>query len=221
MNTIGWVYADLYNWELALEYDRLAVEESRSYGEPEMIRNSGLNLGDALLATGDITTAAVVLEQVERECDAPGTWGGEWMKWRYIQHLNASLGELRVAQSRVEEATVYAERCIDAAERTESPRNVVKGLRVRTRSRLATGDVDAAAADIERALPLARDVANPPQLWKTLALLADVREAQGRSDDAAAARKDALAVVEAVAASLREPGLAETLLAAAEVRALG
>ena len=221
LNTIGWLYGDLHSWDLAFEYDQLAVEESRAYGEPEMIRNSELNLADHRLARAEIEDAARILEQVERDCETPGTWGGEWMKWRYTQHLHASLGEVRLAQGRVDEAISHADRCIRAAEEKESPRNIVKGLRVRARARLAQGDVDAAALDIERALSVARDVGNPPQLWKTLALLADVREAQGRSVDAAASRKDALAVVQDVAASLKEPGLAETLLASDEVQALG
>ena len=221
LNTLGWVYGDLCNRELAFEYDRLAVEESRAYGEPEMIRNSELNLGDLYLATGDVEAAAHVLEGVERDCEAPGTWGGEWMKWRYVQHLHASMGDLRLREGLIDEALGYADRCIEAAELKDSPRNVVKGLRVRARARLALGDPNAAAADIERALGIARDVANPPQLWQTLAVLARVRAAQDHPEEAVAAQAEARSVIAAVAAGLRDPVLRETLLATAEIHAFG
>lgn len=211
LNTLGWVYADLCNWELALEYNRRGTEESRLAGDPEIIRNAELNLGDCHLALGELDEAARRLEQVERETAQSGAWGEDWMKWRYRQHLLASLGELRLEQGRVDEAEELALSCLEAAQASESKRNVVKGLRLQADVLLAQGAPAEAEAAAARALEVAREVGNPAQIWKTLRTLGLARE------DGDAALTEAVATIEGMAAGLSDRTLADTLLASAQL----
>jgi class 3 adenylate cyclase/tetratricopeptide (TPR) repeat protein len=220
LNTLGWVYMDLCNWERAIQYNAEAAVESRVVGDLEIIRNAELNLGDCYLALGQFDDAQRILETVEREARRQGTWGETWMKWRYTQHLHASLADLWLARGDPARALEYADACLAVAEATSSRRNIVKGRRARGEALLAQGRLDEAEADLETALRVAREVGNPAQLWKTLAALARLRQAQGRPDDAVAAHQEALVTIEGMAASLSDPALRDTLLASPQVAAL-
>jgi len=217
LNTIGWLHCDLYDLDTAIRRNELAVAVARDVNDPEMSRNSELNLADALRMSGRIDEAVDLYERVERACETPGTWGGEWMKWRYRQHLHASLGESRFIQGKLDEARLYADRCVEAAEASRSPRNVVKGRRLRAKIALERSDLDEARGEVELALALGRDVGNPRQLWETLELAAHVYERAGRRDASEQAKEEFTGVVEGVADELRDAEMASTLRAAADV----
>src|SRR5499426_2538505 len=95
LNTLGWVHGELYNLEAAIRYNREGADASYKVGDPEIIRNAEINLGDDYLLLGDIEQAQQYLEKVYHDTQQQGKWGEEWMKWRYAQHLYHSLGELR------------------------------------------------------------------------------------------------------------------------------
>ncbi|HTG46278.1 MAG TPA: adenylate/guanylate cyclase domain-containing protein [Actinomycetota bacterium] len=220
LNTFGWVYIDLCNWELALDHNGRGAEASREFGDPEIIRNAELNLADCHLATGELEEAERLLEGVQEASRASGTWGEEWMKWRYSQHTDASLAELRLAQGDLSRARHHADRCIAAAEATDSKRNVVKGRRASARIALREGRLDDADRELARAAEIARAIGNPAQLWTTLAALGDLRDAQGRVDEARAARREAIDVIDRVAANLADPGIRDTFLRSPQVTAI-
>lgn len=115
-----------------------------------------------------------------------------------------SCGELWLARGDLDRALAYAERCIVAADASESKRNITKGRRLRGKVLAALGRDADAAADL--ALEFARGVGNPAQIWQTLAALDRPAEA--------------LEVIEGVAEGLADPGLRDTLLASAQVAAL-
>ena len=220
LNTLGWVYMDLCNWDLALDYNGRSAAEARALGDPEVIRNSELNLADCHLALGRLDEAQRYLETVERESQRQGTWGETWMKWRYTQHLHASLGELWLARGDPAKAIECADACLAVAEATTSRRNIVKGQRLKGEALLAQDRPSEAEAELEQSLAVARYVGNPAQLRLTLAALGRLRRAQGREEDAAAAYHEAIAVVERVAAGLSDSTLRETLLASPQISSL-
>jgi tetratricopeptide (TPR) repeat protein len=189
-------------------------------GDPEIYRNAELNLADCYLALGQLDDAQLLLETVERESKTRIGWGEVWMKWRYTQHLNASLSELWLARADPGKAIDYADACLTAAESTSSRRNIVKGRRLEGEAWLAQGKLEDAEIDLEEALRVAREVGNPAQLRLTLAALGRLRRAQGRDEDATAAYQEAIAVVERVAAGLSDPALRETLLESPQVLSL-
>ena len=206
LNTLGWAYMDLCNWELAVQYNQQGAEESYPTGDPEIIRNAELNLADCYLVRGDLDEAQRVLESVEEGSLRSGGWGEDFMKWRYTQHMNVGLGELWLARGDVEKALHYADECLRGAEASESKRNITKGRRLRGKALQTLGRSDEAAADLELALRAAREVGNPAQIWQTL-------DALGRPTEAFEA-------IEGVAAGLADPGLRNTLLASPQVAAI-
>lgn len=167
LNTLGWVYGEIYNLEAAIRYNREGAEASYKVGDPEIIRNAKINLGDDYLLLGDLEQAQSYLEQVYRATQQGGRWGEEWMKWRYSQRLYHSLGELWLTKGNAAQALEFAEECLKLAEPTLSRKNLVKGWRLKGQALLAQGQGEQAETALSHALTIAREIGNPPQLWKT------------------------------------------------------
>jgi class 3 adenylate cyclase/tetratricopeptide (TPR) repeat protein len=206
LNTLGWAHIDLCDWRQAVEYNLQGSEESRAVGDPEIIRNAEINLGDCYLGLGELDEAKKWLERVETEAAQMGAWGEDWMKWRYTQHLHASLAELWLAYGEPERALPYADACIARAEVTFSKRNITKGRRARGKALLALGEREEGERELETALAAAREVGHPAQLRETL-------EGLGRP-------REALEVAQAVAASLSDQELRDRFLASPQVTRL-
>jgi tetratricopeptide (TPR) repeat protein len=178
LNTLGWVHGELYNLEAAIRYNREGVETSYTIGDPEMIRNAEINLGDDYLLLGELEQAQHYLEKVYRATQQRGKWGEEWMKWRYSQHLYHSLGELWLIKGDAVQALEFAEECLKLAEPTLSRKNLVKGWRLKGQALLAQRQGEAAEEALSRALTVAQEIGNPPQLWKTYQALGALYEWQ-------------------------------------------
>ncbi len=213
MNSIGWVYHELGDYERALEWNRRGVEEAVAAGfpDPECESNARLNVGDSLLALGRLDEAEEQFAHVERIVRDPRPHD-RWVLWSYAQHLCHSYGELCLARRQYDKALSYADECIERAEATGRRKNVVKGRRLRGQTLLATVDLTGAEPDLLAALEIAKEIGNPPQLWKAYAALGDLREGQGNVEDARAAYRDGLSVIEQTAAALTDAALRTTFL---------
>jgi class 3 adenylate cyclase/tetratricopeptide (TPR) repeat protein len=218
LNTLGWVYGEIYNLEAAIRYNREGAEASYKVGDPEIIRNAEINLGDDYLLLGDLEQAQSYLEQVYRAIQQGGRWGEEWMKWRYSQHLYHSLGELGLAKGDAAQALEFAEECLKLAEPTMSRKNLVKGWRLKGQALLAHGQGEQAQEALSRALTLAREIVNPPQLWKTYQALGALYESQADLGRARVAYQSAIDVIDRVAERLQDQELQRTFLAARPVQ---
>jgi tetratricopeptide (TPR) repeat protein len=220
MNSLGWVYEEIYNLEAAIQYNREGAEASYTAGDPEIIRNAEINLGDDYLLLGDLEQAQYYLEKVYRAIQQRGQWGEEWMKWRYSQHLYHSLGELWLIKGDAAQALEFAEECLKLAEPTMSRKNLVKGWRLKGQALLALGRGEQAVAALSRALTVAREIGNPPQLWKTYQALGALYEWQADPGGARTAYRSAIEVIEEVAARLQDQELRRTFLQARPVQEL-
>ena len=142
------------------------------------------------------------------------------MLWRLAQHLAHSYGELWLARGDLAQAMACADDCLRRATSSDSKKNIVKARRLRGQVLLARGEIDAAEAELGRALDVARQIGNPPQLWKTLVAIGDTRQARGDATAALQAFREALSIVEGVAARLDDGGLRQILLGSAHVEAI-
>jgi tetratricopeptide (TPR) repeat protein len=220
LNSLGWVYGELYNLEAAIRDHRDGAEASSMVGDPEIIRNAEINLGDDYLLLGDLEQAQRYLAKVYRDTQQRGQWGKEWAKWRYAQHLYHSLGELWLAKGDAAQALACAEECLKLAEPTMSRKNLVKGWRLKGQALLAQGQGEQAEAALSHALTMAGEIGNPPQRWKTYPALGALYEWQADPGGARAAYRSAMEVIEGVAARLPNQELRRTFLQARPVREL-
>jgi tetratricopeptide (TPR) repeat protein len=221
LNTVGWILAELQDHESAIEWDRRSEETALEINspDPEIESNARLNMGDSLRALGRGEEAEkyyAMVEQVVRNA----TPRERFAIWLYSQHLFHSFGELWLERGNFEKALAYAEECIQLAESTNRPKNVVKGRRLRGQVLLAHGEIDEADQEIEMALAIARGIGNPPQIWKTLVVLGDLRKAQERSKEAFEVYGEALTIIDRVAADLDDEKLRDTFLSSPHIQAI-
>ncbi len=168
LNTLGWVYGELYNLEQAIHYNQEGAEVSYQLGDPEIIRNAEINLGDYYLLLGDIEQAQHYLEKVYRDSQQRGKWGEESMKWRYMQHCCHSLGELWLTKGDAEKALRFAEECLQLAEPTESRKNIVKGWRLQGQAYYMQGRLAEAEVVLQKALDACKRGRQPTAIVEDL-----------------------------------------------------
>ena len=221
LNTVGWVLGELQDHEAAIEWNQRSEETALVINapDPEIESNARLNTGDSLRALGRLDEAEKYYQMVE-EVVRNATPRERFAIWLYSQHLFHSYGELWLERGNYEKALSYADECIDLAESTNRPKNVIKGRRLRGQVLLAQAKPDQADPEIEIALALAKEIGNPPQLWKTLVALGDLRKSQGREGEAKHAYGEGLAVIEGVAAGLDDDSLRDTFLSSPHVVAI-
>jgi tetratricopeptide (TPR) repeat protein len=180
--------------------------------DPEIVRNAVLNLSDIAMVEGDPAKALNLLREVESSCAADATRGAEWMKWRYIQHLWASLSAAHLAVGDPAAALEYADRCLADAARTRSMRYLVRGREERARALAAQGAGDDSIADATEASHLADQIGSPTLRWRSRLTLGDVLGTADRQEDAAAAHAAGLQILEAVSGTLTDSTLRAGLL---------
>jgi tetratricopeptide (TPR) repeat protein len=213
LNTVGWIYGELEDPGRALDWNRESVEIATAPGFPDFDvgMHARVNVGDNLVALGRPEEAEAEFRAVEAVIRDPKPHE-RWMVWRYSQHLFHSYGELWLARGDVERALCYADECLEVAEYNASRKNIIKGRRLRGQVFMAQGRLDEAVQELSAALDIAGEVGNPPQLWKTHAAIGELRWAQGRPEEAHRAYREALSIIEGVAASITDERIRETFL---------
>ena len=221
LNTLGWIYGELQDHQRATDWNERGVQAAVDIVTPDfhLGANARLNLGDSLLALGRLDEAEERFQKVESVVRNPRP-EELFAIWHYSQRLFHSYGELWLARGNNDKALSYADECIELAESSNRPKNVVKGRRLKGQALLAQGNVSEAQAELAAALEIAEEIGNPPQLWKTHAALGKLRSEQGRPDDARNAYERALAVIEGVAAGLTDESLRETFLSSDHVQGI-
>jgi class 3 adenylate cyclase/tetratricopeptide (TPR) repeat protein len=216
LNTLGWIWAEFGDVERAIDFNRRGAEGARKRGDPETVANAELNLSDVHVAQGDLVQAHEIAEGVYRLANDPST--SEWMRWRYSTHLFASMGQIALARGDHAKAREWADRCLEIATRTNAPKNLVKGWRLRSEIALARRQWDDAASALKQALDLARRLGNPTQLWRTYAALARLHEARREPEAARQAAGAAREVLHAVKTGLRDARLRAAFDASAAIQ---
>jgi class 3 adenylate cyclase/tetratricopeptide (TPR) repeat protein len=219
LNTIGWLYSELQDHRQAMAWNARGLEAVQEIVFPnlECENNSRLNLGDNLLALGQLKEAEEQFEKVERVVRNPRPQD-KYMLWRYSQRLFHSYGEVWLDRNKLDKAKAYADECLALAEQSRSQKNIVKARRLRGEIFLERGKLQEAGQELSIALKVAQRVGNPTQLWKTYMVQGDLCEAQGQPDDAGQTYRDALAVIEKVAAGLKNKSLRETFITSKHVQ---
>jgi class 3 adenylate cyclase/tetratricopeptide (TPR) repeat protein len=91
MNTLGWVHAETGELQDAVRFNKQSLEEAKHTGDPEIIHNAQINLGENYLAMNDLAGAKDVLERAWQEVKKPGI---SYTRWRYKTRLFVAMGEL-------------------------------------------------------------------------------------------------------------------------------
>jgi tetratricopeptide (TPR) repeat protein len=221
LNTVGFLYGELQDFERAIVWNTRGFDEAVAVGlpDPEIEGNAALNVGDNLMAMGRSEEAEERFQFVERIYRNPTPFQ-RFMLWRYSQHMLHSYGELWLARGDHAKAIAYADECLELAERSDSPKNVVKGRRLRGQALMTQGKLDEASIELEASVNVARDIGNVGQLWRSLAALGDLRVVQAREGDARDIYRDAMDVIDRIAGGLTEDRLRNTFLSSEAVASI-
>lgn len=221
LNTVGFLYGDLHDYDNALEWNRRGLREATDAGlpDPEVECNAALNIGDNLTALGRLDEAEEHYRWVEAIYRAPSP-EQRFMLWRYSQHMLHSYGELRRLRGELDEALSYADECLELARRTDSPKNVVKARRLRAQVLAARGQIDEAAGEFREGIAIGRDIGNAGQLWRTYEAYGDMLRGAGQDDEAREQYDHALQVIDHIASGLTDEQLKATFVGAEPVRAM-
>jgi len=91
LNTLGWVHAENDEFGDAVRLNKQSLEAALNSGDPEIIHNAQINLGENYLAMSDLSEAKDMLDRVWQEVKKPGI---SYTRWRYKTRLFIAMGEL-------------------------------------------------------------------------------------------------------------------------------
>jgi transcriptional regulator with AAA-type ATPase domain/tetratricopeptide (TPR) repeat protein len=218
LNCRGWLHFELGDLDTAADLNARSAAIGRRRRDDGTLANAEINLGDVLLARGDLAGAAEIFAGVERMAADPAT--SRWMLYRYTNRLWASLGELSLARGDLDGARTRAQQCLEAATRSNARKNLVKGWRLSGEIACAARRWDEAHTALNEALVVAKAIGNPTQLWRTHAALGTYQAQRGENDAAQDAYRAARAVIDAMLAGLATPQLRASLEGLPAVRQL-
>ena len=204
--------------DTAAELNQRSAAIGRRRRDDGTMANAEINLGDVLLAQGDLHAAAELFDGVEHMARDAAT--SPWMRFRYSNRLWASMGELALAQGDLDAARARAQQCLELATRPPRARTWSRAGASPARIAVAARRWDEAHQALNEALVIAKTIGNPTQLWQTYAALGHYHAQRGEKDAARTAYKSARAVIEGILAGLSTPRLRGSLESLAVVRDL-
>ncbi len=219
LNGLGWLHIECEDLERGIAFSNRCTEITRRQYHAvnvEMTSFAEVNIGDAVLATGDLKQAQEILDSVHRTVQNPATT--EWMKWRYSTHLFASLGRLCLSRGDPRRAREFADQCLKIAVPTGSRKYIISAWMLLGAAAFAQGDQADAEKWLRQALKLARAIRHPPQLWRTHLALSQLYAETKRDRLARRQRMAALAVVEKIKRSTTAPDLQNGLESSPRLR---
>ena len=214
-NCRGWIHAEAFDHETALELNREAVVISRETGFLEPEANSRINLGIAATQLGEFDLAR------QSFLDADDLFQrDEWFKWRYRLRLLCAWADLLLKQGDCNGAREKASLGLEAAEQAGARKYCAQSSLLLGRIALTEDKIADAERYLTAAVDHTKDLQAPVMAWKTYAALGDLHRATHRDDEArddyGAARQLLLLMAEQSPEPLRK-----SILASKEARALG
>jgi hypothetical protein len=108
-NTIGWIHAQIQDFDAAMQWNRQGIEAGRQADTPETEANSCINLAQLHIQLGEYPRALEFLRDgqtiLNREDHKP------WLRWRFNMRLKLAMAEYFVATGDPDAAVVSAIVC--------------------------------------------------------------------------------------------------------------
>jgi tetratricopeptide (TPR) repeat protein len=224
LNTLGWLRIESGDFAEGIALSERSYEitgrSSRAgHGtgaeRRAFIRN---NEADAFMGRDDLSAAAEALDEAVHVVQHPPP--SRWLTWRYAIHCYASLGQLALLRGDADQARRFAEQSLEISTETTSRKFESWAWRIKGESATMRHAWSEADESLRRALTIAEDIRQPRHTWLTHLALGRLRAAQGRRDDAHQSFRAAWAIVTALRAKTRDPGLRAGLESAPLIREL-
>jgi len=209
INTIGWLYQELGDFERSHEADRESLEIGRRIKNANVEMSAAINLGLDHLSLGNARRALPHLEDCLTRVEK-FAFGAH--RWRWGMHAGVYIAETLLALGDSAAAAAQAEKALVQARATGSMKYVGKALAMRGEAALQERAWAAAARDLGEAVAIGRDIHHPTLTWQAAHRLALAHAGAGATDEARAACRVAADTIAAVAAAAPEPALRRSFL---------
>lgn len=217
-NTVGWIYREMGLVEQALQWDERACTEPDAYGgicHFKARANSLINLGMDLIVLGKPDQAEDALNRAGNAVNR-----SDYLRWRSDNRLTLAWAELALARGDARHALDLATDALTRATATESAKHIHQAHDLAGRALTTLGRHEEAIGRFEQAISISGEIEYLAGHWRALRHLADSLTQQRHTDLARERVVEAMGVVHAIAARLRNAELRRDFLAAPEVAAL-
>ena len=209
LNTLGWIYHDLSDIELAIRYNNEAIEFARTHQESSAggaVPYTLSNLAMDYLYKNDYENAEKYFKEVINAYEQHRVG---W--WRVQTRVLLGRGEISLAKSDYTQALKFAEDSLAISRKADAKKYIAKGLKLKAETLAKIGNTREAIELMQNALKTAQEVGNPPLLWQVHYSLGDLLEKSG-NPRANYNYSEAIALIEATASKLTDPSLKNSLL---------
>lgn len=220
LTLLGWIYRDLSNIELALRYDREALENAKLSARTR-IEKAGtivaalVDLGMDYLHRNDYENAEKCFEEA-----TPLIPLHRSATWRIEIRRLLGFAEIALAKGDFQNALKSAEDSLVISEKAGARKYIAQALKLKSEALTGKGNLREAIELMENALKISQQVGNPPLLWQTQYSMGFLLEKLGDSQKAIEHYARAIALIEAVASKLDDVVLKSSLLASQNTRAI-
>ena len=218
LNTLGWIYHDLSNIELAIKYNNEALEVARAHQKSRAsgaVPSSLSNLAFDYLYENDYENAEKYFKKVVNAYEQHRVG---W--WRIESRVLLGRGEIALAKGDSVQALKLAEDSLAISEKADAKKYIAKAFKLKAEILAKIGNAEEAIELMEKALKLAQELGNPPLLWQTHyslgLLLGKYRNPQKANEHHA----EAIALIETTASKLNDAFLKNVLLTAPLTKAI-
>ena len=211
-NMLGWLYRELYAFELAEQYDQESVDLAVRYNKRSIEISARLNHCMDWLGMHHYEDAYNSLNQIEELVKA-GQFG--FHQWRWRLRLLHIWGRYHLQTGQAELALANSEKLRDLAQEMNVQKYICLAQQLRGDSLVLLDEVEPAANALERAVQLANSISYSPVLWEASYQLARSRP-KNRQEILLEARSKALET----AGQLSDPDLQQGFLNSPTIQAV-
>ncbi|MDH5634613.1 MAG: tetratricopeptide repeat protein, partial [Candidatus Bathyarchaeota archaeon] len=221
LTQLGWIHRDLSNIELALQYDREALENAEKFSVQERRKRAGtvvaalVDLGMDYLHRNDYENAEKHFKEVASliSLHPLGLWRIEVRSFLGFAEIALAKGDFQNALKSVEDALVISEKA-------GARKYIAQALKLKAETLTGQGRLEEAIELMENALKRSKQVGNPTQLWQIHYSFGLLEEKHRDARKANEHYAKAIALIEAVASQLNDVVLKSTLLTSQKTRAV-
>jgi tetratricopeptide (TPR) repeat protein len=212
-NCLGWLHRELHDLETALRLDTESVRQGREFGSPEAEANAQVNLGHAYLALDEPARALEHLQEAQR------IYGQDvWFRWRYNLRLQAELASYWIARGDLKAAASHAAAALQGSEATLSRKHISWAQKLLGDIAVLEERMEDGQQHYAKALGILQGHPCPTIEWKILKAAGELARRLRNDTACADFFGRARAVIQSLAASVREPKLRQAFLEAKPAR---
>jgi tetratricopeptide (TPR) repeat protein len=212
LNVLGWIYHDLSDVELALQYNKKALETAGEYFDlPPVLMNLGWNY----LYKKDYENARKYFQEAQRTSKIQ-----QCAQWRYDIKMSCGLGEISLVEGDYSEALRLAEEALVISKKAGAMKHTAKSLKLKAEVLGEMGKTGEAIDLMRDSLNVALEVGNPPILWQIHHGLGRLLEEQGKLHEAEEHYAEAMTLIEDTTSKLNDLSLRKSLMTAPETIAI-